>query len=381
MNSENSQMWTPDFQRNLHWIAGIPFDAITLQGAIDAVKLSANNRTRLFVSTPNLNFLIASQRDAGFASSVMHSDLSLADGMPIVWLARLFGIPIWERVAGSSLFEALTHSMLPTGQQPLRVFFFGGPAGAGKAASDALNSQSGGMRCVGFLSPGFGSVSEMSTDAIIEKINDSDADFLVVALGANKGQAWIEHNLQKLKPPVVSHLGAVINFAGGSIKRAPAWVQRLGLEWGWRIKEEPSLWKRYWNDGLSFLVLLLTKAIPLALLIRKMKAAGIIEQPSTCAAAIDRNMLKVKWIGPLTHAKAGPLYEYFESAQKQKLPASLDLSQCTYVSCDVIPHIAAFELSQRLAANQFHISCVSTSVATIFKLSNVPFTIEIPVQK
>lgn len=351
---------------------------MTLQGAIDEVRISAKNGTRLFISTPNLNFLIAAQQDARFASSVVHSDLSLPDGMPIVWLARILGIPIEERLAGSSLFEALRQSTPPTGQQPLRVFFFGGPAGAGKAASDALNCQPRGMRCVGFLSPGFGSVSEMSTDAIIEKINDSDADFLVVALGANKGQAWIEHNLQKLKPPVVSHLGAVINFAGGSIKRAPTWVQRLGLEWVWRIKEEPSLWKRYWNDGLSFLTLLLTKAIPLALLVRKMKAAGVPEQPCACSAEIVNEALKVQWTGPLTHSNAGPLYAHFTSAQKQSLDVSIDLSQCTYVACDVIPHMAAFALSHSLALRQCNVTSVSTTVATIFRLANAPFAISAP---
>ena len=369
------QVWKPNFQRNLHWILGIPFDTLTLQDAVDTVRLAAKNGTRLFISTPNLNFLIASQADPAFASSVVRSDLSLADGMPIIWLARLFGIPIKERVAGSSLFEALNQSTPKGPQQPLRVFFFGGPEGAGQAASEALNSRAGGMRCVGFLSPGFGSINEMSADAIIDQINGSAADFLVVALGAKKGQAWIEYNLQKLNTPVISHLGAVINFAAGSIKRAPVWVQRLGLEWAWRVKEEPSLWKRYWSDGISFLKLLTTRAMPLSRLIRKKKAKGVPYQLCLCLAEIDGDTLQVKWTGPLTHAKAPALYENFMSAQTQGLHLLLDLSQCTYVGCDVISHIAVFDLSQTLALKQFHISDVSTSVAAIFRLANAPLRI------
>jgi N-acetylglucosaminyldiphosphoundecaprenol N-acetyl-beta-D-mannosaminyltransferase len=369
-------VWTPDFRRDLQWIVGLPFENFTLQEAINRVRQAAKDKTRLFVSTPNLNFLIASQQDATFASSVVHSDLSLADGMPIIWLARLLGMPIRERVAGSSLFESLNESSTSEQQEPLRVFFCGGPEGAGQAASDALNSRKSGLRCVGYLSPGFGSVADMSTASIIDQINNSEADFLVVALGAKKGQAWIERNLQKLNPPVVSHLGAVINFAAGSIQRAPVLVQTIGLEWLWRVKEEPSLWKRYWNDGLSFLKLLITRAMPLTRLIRKMKAEGILDQSVQCSAKVIVDTLQLKWTGPLTHAKAGSLYEHFTTAQRQSLQVSLDLSRCTYVDCDAIPHIASFELSQRLALKKLHISSVSTSVAMIFKLSNVPFTFE-----
>ena len=375
MNSEDLQIRTPNFQRNLHWILGIPFDAITLNDAVDVVRLSAANGTRLFISTPNLNFLVASQRDPAFASSVVHSDLSLPDGMPIVWLARLFGMPIKERVAGSSLFEALNSPSASDVQKPLRVFFFGGPEGAGQAASDAMNRCVGGMRCVGFFSPGFGSVADMSTHAIINRINQSSADFLVVALGASKGQAWIEHNLPRLRPPVVSHLGAVINFAGGNIKRAPVWLQKLGLEWVWRVKEEPALWRRYWTDGLAFLKVISTQAIPLAFLLRRMKANGILEQPCQCSTEVHDSTLVVRWLGPLTHANAGPLYEHFTSALRQALQVELDLSKCTYVDTDVIPHIAALDMSQKLSLRRLYISSASPTVASIFRLANAPFAV------
>jgi N-acetylglucosaminyldiphosphoundecaprenol N-acetyl-beta-D-mannosaminyltransferase len=375
LNSEDIEIWIPAFQRNLHWILGIPFDATSLENAVDAVRQAAASGERLFISTPNLNFLINSQRDPVFASSVVHSDLSLPDGMPIVWLARLFGMPIRERVAGSSLFEALNQTSTSDEQKPLRIFFFGGPEGAGQAASEAINSGGGAMECAGFFSPGFGSVADMSTQATIDRINQSAADFLVVALGASKGQAWIEHNLPRLKPPVISHLGAVINFVGGSIKRAPAWVQKLGLEWAWRVKEEPSLWKRYWSDGLSFLNLIATQAIPLAILVWRMKAKGVLNQPCQCSTEALGNTLVVRWLGPLTHVKAGPLYEHFTYALRRKLEVELDLSQCTFVDTDVIPHLAAVDMSQKLSLRRFYISGASPSVTSIFSLANAPFSI------
>jgi len=248
--------------RNLHFLFGLPFDAITLQEAADQVRAAVQNRTPLFISTPNLNFLVASQKDAAFKDSVIHSDLSLADGLPIIWLARLMGVPIKERVAGASLFEALRYQPLAVGQQPLKVYFFGGADGVAQRASAAINQASIGMVCCGYMSPGFGCLDDMSTVEILHQINASDADFVVVSLGAKKGQAWIERNRSQLTAPVISHLGAVINFVAGNVQRAPTWIQKIGFEWAWRIKEEPNLWKRYLADGWELAKLLVFHAAP-----------------------------------------------------------------------------------------------------------------------
>lgn len=249
----------PDFSRNVHCVFGLPFDAVTLEQAVASIRTAIARRTPCFFSTPNLNFLIAGQTNAAFRASVVHSDLSLADGMPIVWLAKLMGIPIAQRVAGSDVFEALRHSAGPA----INVYFFGGPPGVAERAARQINAESKSMACVGFESPGYGSVEDMSSAETIVKINRSGADFLVVSLGAAKGQAWIERNLEALKVPVVSHLGAVVNFVAGGVKRAPRWMQKTGLEWVWRIREEPTLWKRYLSDGLGLVKLLITTAMPL----------------------------------------------------------------------------------------------------------------------
>ena len=110
-------------------------------------------------------------------SRCLLSDLCTADGMPIVWLARLLGVPIRERIAGSDIFEALKSRKARPDQ--LSVFLFGGAEGVAAAACTKLNAESGGMTCAGSFYPGFCSVDEMSTDAIIDMINSSNADFLV----------------------------------------------------------------------------------------------------------------------------------------------------------------------------------------------------------
>ena len=243
-------------------LLGLPLYAVTMDQAVDRVRDAVRARKRLFVSTPNLNFLVGSQRDAAFRRSVVDSDLSLADGMPLVWMARLLGAPLPGRVTGSGLFERLRETP-PDGGPPVRVYFFGGPPGAAAAAADRLAGHPGGMVCVGHESPGFGDVASMSGDDVLARINASGADFLVVALGAAKGQAWIVHNLPRLTVPVVSHLGAVVNFAAGTVKRAPSWMQRSGLEWLWRIVEEPSLWRRYASDARALAGLAATRLLPL----------------------------------------------------------------------------------------------------------------------
>ena len=103
----------PDFNRDVHCLFGLPFDAVTLAEAEQRVRSAADQRASCFLSTPNLNFLIGCQTDAAFRDSVINSDLSIADGAPILWLSKLLGIPIHERVAGSSLFERLRHGTDP----------------------------------------------------------------------------------------------------------------------------------------------------------------------------------------------------------------------------------------------------------------------------
>ena len=189
------------------------------------------------------------QHDPAFRESVLCSNLVIADGMPLVWVAKLLGIPIAERVAGSDLFEVLRHG---TSAAPMKVYFFGGPDGIAEQAAQRLNQQHGGLYCVGFSSPGFVSVEAMSTPEQIAAINASGADFLVVSLGARKGQEWIMRNRAQLRVPIISHLGAVLNFEAQTVRRAPVWMQHAGMEWLWRIREEPALWRRYAHDGWEF---------------------------------------------------------------------------------------------------------------------------------
>jgi N-acetylglucosaminyldiphosphoundecaprenol N-acetyl-beta-D-mannosaminyltransferase len=249
-----------DLSRAACCVLGMPIDAIDLAGVLRRIDIAVADPATVLLSTPNLNWLVNSRSDAEFREALLDSDLCPADGMPIVWIARLIGVPIKQRVSGSDIFEALKERRT----RQLSVFLFGGAQGVAAAAASAVNSVSAGLRCVGSLDPGYGTVDEMSRDDIIDTVNSSDADFLAVSLGAKKGQSWLQRNHHRLTIPIRAHLGATVNFQAGTVRRAPPWIRAWGFEWLWRIMEEPHLWRRYWSDGWVLLRLLVTRVLPLA---------------------------------------------------------------------------------------------------------------------
>jgi N-acetylglucosaminyldiphosphoundecaprenol N-acetyl-beta-D-mannosaminyltransferase len=166
----------------------------------------------------------------------------------------------------------------------------------------------------------------MSSEQILQRINATDADFVVVALGAKKGQAWIMANLDKLRAPVVSHLGAVVNFAAGNVARAPGWMQTLGLEWAWRIWQEPALWKRYGFDGLRLVELLVFKVLPYVLWrglhSRRLKSTSPVDYSVT----EDEQSATIHLRGDCLHATIAPLRTLFARESSKCRPLTLDLA-------------------------------------------------------
>lgn len=264
-------------------LLGLPITAISLNESVSLVEAAIKDNQSLFISTPNLNFVFTSLKDTQFYNAILESDLVVADGMPLIWAAKFLGIPIKERVAGSDLFEKL--STEPR-QQKIRVFFFGGAPGVAEKAHNQLNLNSKGMLSCGYYDPGFVSVDEMSSKEVLVNINEKMPDFIVVALGAKKGQEWILKNKDQLNAKVISHLGAVINFVAGEVQRSPKIFQKIGLEWLWRIYQEPLLVKRYLKDGLLFILMIFSKIIPLKVFYILFKAFVRIKQ-STASTVVE----------------------------------------------------------------------------------------------
>jgi N-acetylglucosaminyldiphosphoundecaprenol N-acetyl-beta-D-mannosaminyltransferase len=258
---------TDDLSRQVYGLLGMPIDALSRDSVFKRFLAAATAGKPFLLSTPNVNFMTESKRDPEFRETLLSSDLCCVDGMPIVWLARLFGIPVVQRVSGSDLFDTIRSNCSPS--EPINVFLFGGSEGVAQTVCRIINAKPNGMRCVGWLNPGFGTIAEMSTPNVIQIINDSNADLLAVFLSAKKAQSWLLQNHNRLQVPVRGQFGATINYQAGTFRRAPVIFQRLGFEWLWRIKEEPYLWGRYWKDGLLLARLVITRALPVAIGLRR----------------------------------------------------------------------------------------------------------------
>jgi N-acetylglucosaminyldiphosphoundecaprenol N-acetyl-beta-D-mannosaminyltransferase len=363
----------PDaFAREVHCLLGLPFDAVGVAEAAAAIRESALRRRRCVFSTPNLNFLVACRRDEVFRNSVIESDVSTADGMPLIWVARLLRVPLRERVAGSSVFERLRSDEADR----MSVYFFGGPPGAADAACKSLNADSPGMRCVGFESAGFGSVEEMSADATINRINASGADFVVLALGARKGQAWIARNRDRVSAPVISHLGAVLNFVAGTVRRAPTWMQRFGLEWLWRIREEPALWRRYLGDGIAFLQLLTTRVVPYWwFMLNSRPSAGEAADANLDLIETEyETLIRLRGAWMLDNLK--PLRDGLVKVALTEADVAFDMEKVTYVDSAFLGLVILLYGLQRRCGRKLRFVATAGKVRRIFRYACAEYLLE-----
>jgi len=355
--------------RDVHCILGLPFDLISMSETKKKVTSAIASQQSCFLSTPNLNFAMASQTDSDFFNSVIDSDLSVADGMPLIWVAKLLGIPITERVAGSSLFDALSQQKDLT--KKVKVFFFGGQEGGAGIAHQWLNKTSSAMESCGFYDSGFVSVDDMSSPNIIDAINKAYPDFLVVALGAKKGQQWIQKNRKHLNAHVISHLGAVINFVAGHVERAPLFWQRCGLEWVWRIKQEPSLWRRYFFDGLAFGRLLLLKVLPLAIYDRCLRRSTDFNKLATMSH-FQSDKIVITLSGSLHYANLTPIKQKFdELLQQQDSDVVLTCSQLVYIDGAFIATLLLFQRYLNEQGRQLILMDLSKRIRRLLNLNNV----------
>jgi N-acetylglucosaminyldiphosphoundecaprenol N-acetyl-beta-D-mannosaminyltransferase len=229
------------------------------------------------------------------------------------------------------------------------------------------------MRCVGAYAPGFGTLADMSTPAIIERINASHADLLVVALGAKRGQAWIEQNLAALQAPLVSHLGAVVNFVAGTVSRAPAGVGRFGLEWLWRIKEEPALWRRYWTDGVALLHLLTTRALPAALDARRVRAdqaAPVLQERA------DRQRYTLTLGGAWHDAGLEPLRAALTRATLRQRSVHVDLAADCSLDCAALGLLLLLYGHQSKVGAALTVHAEGAATRRTMRLQNVDFLLQ-----
>lgn len=362
----------PDFERRVYCLLGLPVDAVTKQETLDRLREAITRRSRRVWTTPNVNHLVACQTDRSFRDTMLHSDLLTADGMPLVLIARMLGVPLRERVAGSNVFELLMQGAAG----PARVYFFGGERGVAARASARLSEISRHMRCVGYCAPGFGSVESMCTDDAIEAINEAAPDILVLSLGTARSHAWIKLAGSRLDVPIVSYLGSVINFVAGTIRRAPAWMQRAGLEWLWRIKEEPHLARRYGQECAVLLRLFFTRALPAA-------AHRLLAAPSAAAfsnarisIAREGGALRLRLAGAWGERNLQPLREALAQAVAERANIVIDLERLSHIDPAVMGLIMIARGHQSRYGRRLDLVSASARIRRLFRLHCAEYLLE-----
>jgi N-acetylglucosaminyldiphosphoundecaprenol N-acetyl-beta-D-mannosaminyltransferase len=203
------------------------------------------------VVTVNTDFLRIAKGDRQFRDFINGADLVLADGAPVVWLARLGGQPLPERVTGLDLIEAGSALASAHGY---RIFLLGAGPGVAEAAGRALEARHPGLRIAGSLSPPCRPFTAEDDEDIAIKVRSAEPQMLFVALGAPRQDVWIREHMAALCVPVSAGVGGAFDLIAGRLPRAPRWVQSVGLEWAYRLKREPSrLWRRYLIGDLPYL--------------------------------------------------------------------------------------------------------------------------------
>jgi N-acetylglucosaminyldiphosphoundecaprenol N-acetyl-beta-D-mannosaminyltransferase len=354
-----------DFNRKIWCILGLPFDELNFKNTLNLINLYIQKNKQGVISTLNVNFVINALKNSSFKESVLQGELNIIDSMPILWTAKFLGFPYKETVTGSSLIQYL-HSN--KNKNKYSIFWFGGKEGAAKKASiKTKNHQS--LKLAGYYNPGFGPVKKLSNEKIIEKINQNKPNLLLLALGAKKGASWINCNKNKLNANIISHIGAAMNFISEDIKRAPKWMQKYGLEWLWRIKEEPKLWKRYFNDGLILIKLFFQCILPYKLFIIKNKKYYLIKEDPVINIKENKSKILIKIKGICNNLNLDMIKNNCKKVILKNKDIIIDFYETKYIDNSFLGILFLLIKYQKINNKRLEIKNLNKKLKRIFKLS------------
>lgn len=209
-----------------------------------------------YALTPNVDHVVQAESDPYLRRIYADCPLVLADGMPLIWASRFLGTPLKEKISGSDFLAGFGPV---AARQGYRLFFLGGKDDAVEISAAILQKRFPGLRVVGTCSPPMGfENSPAASQQVIEAITSAAPDLIFVGLGTPKQEKWIYENRRHHRVPLSFPVGAGFDFLSGKSRRAPVWMRRSGLEWLWRLAQEPGrLSGRYLVRDLRFLPIIL----------------------------------------------------------------------------------------------------------------------------
>ena len=222
----------------------VPLGLTDYERALDWIDAAVENDDRRYVCVCNVHTVMASAEDPVLRSALLRSDLNVPDGQPLVWAMNLLGHPLRHRVYGP---ELMARSCARAATSAQRLYLYGGRnQGALVQLAVNLRQRYPGIRIVGGYSPPHRPLSGEERDAVIAEINGSAADVVWVGIGVPKQEKWMADMRDELEAPVLIGVGAAFDFHAGLVPQAPPVLQDSGLEWAYRLAQEPRrLWRRY----------------------------------------------------------------------------------------------------------------------------------------
>jgi N-acetylglucosaminyldiphosphoundecaprenol N-acetyl-beta-D-mannosaminyltransferase len=230
---------------------GVSIDNVNAAEAVERVRELLENGSQHYVTTPNTDHVVRLQKDTALRQAHEEASLVLADGWPVVQACRILGRPLKGRVTGADLLPNVCEMAAKSGRS---LYILGGMDGVAERAAHNLRARYPGLRIAGTYSPPFGFERDAEEcRRIAERIDRARPDLLAIGLGCPKQELWIAKHRREMQFGVALCIGAAIDFAAGNLSRAPQWMQHNGLEWLYRLAQEPGrLWKRYLVDDMAF---------------------------------------------------------------------------------------------------------------------------------
>lgn len=245
-------------------IADVKIDKYSFNEVVERiVEHALSSGAPEYVVTPNAHHILTLRKDARFRELYSKAFLVVPDGVSLLWAAKFLQTPLKERVNGTDLFERLCAIAAEKG---LKIFLLGGRPGAAEKARETSQSRHPSLKIVGTYCPPYEFESKPAElEMINANIKATSPHILFVGLGAPKQEKWIYANYQELEVPISVGIGVSFELVAGMVKRAPVWMQRLGLEWFFRLIVEPGrLWQRYIIGNPIFIWLVLRQRLALS---------------------------------------------------------------------------------------------------------------------
>ncbi|SHI13234.1 N-acetylglucosaminyldiphosphoundecaprenol N-acetyl-beta-D-mannosaminyltransferase [Sporobacter termitidis DSM 10068] len=217
-------------------VLGVGFDDLTMDEAVGRAAVLLESGTPAYIVTPNPEIVWLCRDDPELKEIVGRAALVLPDGIGVVYGAKILGRPLKGKIAGIDFAEKLLERMAGTGKS---VYLLGAKPGVASMAAKKLQNKYPGLVVAGTADGYF-----KDDGPVIEKINASKPDLLLVCLGAPKQERWMAANATRLNVRLMAGLGGALDVFAGTAERAPESWQRLHLEWLHRLKKEPWRWRR-----------------------------------------------------------------------------------------------------------------------------------------